>query len=199
MLVDKTCPDVARPPQLILWLESPRAERFYPVRCDHRYSGRYGLTGECVAWSRKSHQACNANENTLRAGSCPRGPHRQRFQTINPEEQPLTFQNGFFLRVRRNTAGFARLVVVAPIEYRCRTVQLVLGRWPFWRALYVLVPIPDSCTAAKACYSISRTVAAITHNTNTAPEPKIVAKGVLRSIEGPYRMRRPIGQAALLS
>jgi NAD(P)-dependent dehydrogenase (short-subunit alcohol dehydrogenase family) len=44
-----------------------------------------------------------------------------------------------------------------------------------------------------------RTAAAITHNTNTAPEPKVVAEEVLRSIEGPYRMRRPIGQAALLS
>jgi NAD(P)-dependent dehydrogenase (short-subunit alcohol dehydrogenase family) len=44
-----------------------------------------------------------------------------------------------------------------------------------------------------------RTAAAITQNTNTAPEPKVVAEEVLRSIEGPYRMRRPIGQAALLS
>ena len=44
-----------------------------------------------------------------------------------------------------------------------------------------------------------RTAAAITHNTNTAPEPKVVAAEVLRAIEGPYRMRRPIGQAALLS
>ena len=49
--------------------------------------------------------------------------------------------------------------------------------------------------AAQRC----RTAAAITQNTNTAPEPKVVAKEVLRSIEGPYRMRRPIGQAALLS
>ena len=44
-----------------------------------------------------------------------------------------------------------------------------------------------------------RTAAVITHDTNTAPEPKLVAEEVLRSIEGPYRMRRPIGQAALLS
>jgi NAD(P)-dependent dehydrogenase (short-subunit alcohol dehydrogenase family) len=44
-----------------------------------------------------------------------------------------------------------------------------------------------------------RTAAVITHNTNTAPEPQVVAEEVLRSIEGPYRMRRPIGQAALLS
>jgi NAD(P)-dependent dehydrogenase (short-subunit alcohol dehydrogenase family) len=44
-----------------------------------------------------------------------------------------------------------------------------------------------------------RTAAVITHNTNTAPEPKLVADAVLRSIEGPYRMRRPIGQAVLLS
>src|SRR4029453_19385647 len=43
-----------------------------------------------------------------------------------------------------------------------------------------------------------RTAAAITHNTNTAPEPKLVAEEVLRSIEGPYRMRRPVGQAVLL-
>jgi len=44
-----------------------------------------------------------------------------------------------------------------------------------------------------------RTAAVITQNTNTAPEPKVVAQEVLRAIEGPYRMRRPIGQAALLS
>jgi NAD(P)-dependent dehydrogenase (short-subunit alcohol dehydrogenase family) len=44
-----------------------------------------------------------------------------------------------------------------------------------------------------------RTAAVITHNTNTAPEPRRVAEAVLRSIEGPYRMRRPIGRAALLS
>ena len=44
-----------------------------------------------------------------------------------------------------------------------------------------------------------RTAAAITQNTNSAPEPRIVAEEVLRSIEGSYRMRRPIGQAALLS
>jgi NAD(P)-dependent dehydrogenase (short-subunit alcohol dehydrogenase family) len=44
-----------------------------------------------------------------------------------------------------------------------------------------------------------RTAAVITHDTNTAPEPKLVAEEVLRSIEGPYRMRRPVGQAALLS
>ena len=44
-----------------------------------------------------------------------------------------------------------------------------------------------------------RTAAVITHSTNTAPEPKVVAEEVLRSIEGPYRMRRPIGRAALLS
>src|SRR5215510_4197017 len=44
-----------------------------------------------------------------------------------------------------------------------------------------------------------RTAAVITHNTNTAPEPKLVAEEVLRSIEGPYRMRRPVGRAVLLS
>jgi NAD(P)-dependent dehydrogenase (short-subunit alcohol dehydrogenase family) len=44
-----------------------------------------------------------------------------------------------------------------------------------------------------------RTAAAITHDTDTAPEPKLVAEAVLRSIEGPYRMRRPVGRAALLS
>jgi hypothetical protein len=44
-----------------------------------------------------------------------------------------------------------------------------------------------------------RTAAAITHNSNTAPEPKVVAAEALRAIEGPYRMRRPIGQAAHLS
>src|SRR5215510_3989476 len=43
-----------------------------------------------------------------------------------------------------------------------------------------------------------RTAAVITHNTNTAPEPKLVAEEVLRSIEGPYRMRRPVGKAVLL-
>jgi NAD(P)-dependent dehydrogenase (short-subunit alcohol dehydrogenase family) len=44
-----------------------------------------------------------------------------------------------------------------------------------------------------------RTAAVITRNTNTAPEPKLVAEAVLRSIDGPYRMRRPVGHAALLS
>jgi hypothetical protein len=44
-----------------------------------------------------------------------------------------------------------------------------------------------------------RTATVITHNTNTAPEPKLVAEEVLRSIEGLYRMRRPTGQAVLLS
>ena len=44
-----------------------------------------------------------------------------------------------------------------------------------------------------------RTAAVITRETNTAPEPKLVAEDVLRAIEGRYRMRRPIGQATLLS
>jgi len=44
-----------------------------------------------------------------------------------------------------------------------------------------------------------RTAAAITRNTNTGLEPEIIASKVLRAIEGPYRLRRPIGQAALLS
>src|SRR5262245_41072426 len=44
-----------------------------------------------------------------------------------------------------------------------------------------------------------QTAAAITRDTNTAPEPKLVAEEVLRSIQEPYRMRRPIGRAALLS
>jgi short-subunit dehydrogenase len=44
-----------------------------------------------------------------------------------------------------------------------------------------------------------RAAAVITKSTDTAPEPKLVAEQVLRSIEGPYRMRRPVGQAVLLS
>jgi len=44
-----------------------------------------------------------------------------------------------------------------------------------------------------------RTASAITHKTNTVPGPKIVAEEVLRAIERPYRTRRPIGPAALLS
>jgi short-subunit dehydrogenase len=44
-----------------------------------------------------------------------------------------------------------------------------------------------------------RTAAVITHETNTGLEPKRVAEEVLRAIEGRYRMRRPVGQAALLS
>jgi len=44
-----------------------------------------------------------------------------------------------------------------------------------------------------------QTAAVITNSTKTAPEPKLVAEEVLRSIEGPYRMRRPVGQAVLLS
>src|SRR5262245_36389265 len=44
-----------------------------------------------------------------------------------------------------------------------------------------------------------RTAAAITRDTNTAPGPKVVAEEVLRAIEWPYRMRRPIGRAAVVS
>jgi NAD(P)-dependent dehydrogenase (short-subunit alcohol dehydrogenase family) len=44
-----------------------------------------------------------------------------------------------------------------------------------------------------------RTAAVITRETNTGLEPKRVAEDVLRAIEGRYRMRRPVGQAALLS
>ena len=44
-----------------------------------------------------------------------------------------------------------------------------------------------------------RTAAVITRDTNTAPEPTLVAEEVLRSIEGPYRMRRPVGRAVVLS
>jgi NAD(P)-dependent dehydrogenase (short-subunit alcohol dehydrogenase family) len=44
-----------------------------------------------------------------------------------------------------------------------------------------------------------RTAAVITRETNAAPEPTLVAEQVLRSIEGRYRMRRPVGQAVLLS
>ena len=44
-----------------------------------------------------------------------------------------------------------------------------------------------------------RTAAVVTRETNTGLEPKRVADEVLRAIEGPYRMRRPVGQAALLS
>src|SRR5262249_12785226 len=44
-----------------------------------------------------------------------------------------------------------------------------------------------------------RTAAAITHNSNTALAPKVIAEEVLRSIEGTYRLRWPIGQAAVLS
>src|SRR5262245_54477532 len=43
------------------------------------------------------------------------------------------------------------------------------------------------------------TAALVTHNTNTAPDPSVVAEEVLRSIERPYRMRRPIGHAVFLS
>jgi len=44
-----------------------------------------------------------------------------------------------------------------------------------------------------------RTAAVITRETSTGLEPKRVAEEVLRSDRGPYRMRRPVGQAALLS
>ena len=44
-----------------------------------------------------------------------------------------------------------------------------------------------------------RTAAVITRETNTGLEPKRVAEEVLRAIEGPYRMRRPVGYAVLLS
>jgi short-subunit dehydrogenase len=44
-----------------------------------------------------------------------------------------------------------------------------------------------------------RTAAVITRETNTGLEPKRVAGEVLLAIEERYRMRRPVGQAALLS
>ena len=44
-----------------------------------------------------------------------------------------------------------------------------------------------------------RSAAARRRRSPAAPEPRVVAEEVLRSIEGAYRMRRPIGQAALLS
>src|SRR5262245_33763602 len=44
-----------------------------------------------------------------------------------------------------------------------------------------------------------RTAAVITRETNTGLEPRRVAEEVLRAIEGRYRMRRPVGQAALLT
>jgi NAD(P)-dependent dehydrogenase (short-subunit alcohol dehydrogenase family) len=44
-----------------------------------------------------------------------------------------------------------------------------------------------------------RTAGVITQDTNTAPEPKLVAEQVLRSIEGPYPHATAHGQAALLS
>src|SRR4051794_26113029 len=44
-----------------------------------------------------------------------------------------------------------------------------------------------------------RTAAVITRETNTGLEPTRVAEEVVRAIEGRYRMRRPVGQAALLS
>jgi NAD(P)-dependent dehydrogenase (short-subunit alcohol dehydrogenase family) len=44
-----------------------------------------------------------------------------------------------------------------------------------------------------------RTAAVITRETSTGLEPKLVAEEVLRAIEGRYCMRRPIGQAVLLS
>ena len=44
-----------------------------------------------------------------------------------------------------------------------------------------------------------RTAAVVTRETNRGLEPKRVAAEVLRALEGPYRMRRPVGQAALLS
>src|SRR4051812_12489099 len=43
-----------------------------------------------------------------------------------------------------------------------------------------------------------RTAAAITGNTNAGLEAEVIASQVLRAIEGRHRMRRPIGQAALL-
>jgi short-subunit dehydrogenase len=44
-----------------------------------------------------------------------------------------------------------------------------------------------------------RTAAVITRETNAGLEPKRVAEEILRAIEGPYRMRRPVGRASLLS
>jgi hypothetical protein len=40
---------------------------------------------------------------------------------------------------------------------------------------------------------------AITRNTNAGLDPEIIARKVVGAIERPYRLRRPIGQATLLS
>src|SRR5262245_6521325 len=52
----------------------------------------------------------------------------------------------------------------------------------------------DAYTSQRQC-----TAAVITRETNTGLEPKRVAEEILRAIEGPYRSRRPIGRASLLS
>ena len=83
-------------------------------------------------------------------------------------------------------------------EVRAFGIRVVLIEPPYTRT-----NLDASATQAEGrmdAYAAQRrrTAAAITHNTNTAPEPKVVAETILRSIEGPYRMRRPIGQAALL-
>ena len=43
-----------------------------------------------------------------------------------------------------------------------------------------------------------RTAASISHDTKTGTDPEVVAQEVLRSIEGPHRMRRPVGRRATL-
>ena len=84
-------------------------------------------------------------------------------------------------------------------EVRAFGIRVVLIEPP-----YIRTNLDASAAQAEGrmdAYALQRhrTAAAITHHTTTAPEPQVVAEAVVRAIEGRYRMRRPIGQAARLS
>jgi NAD(P)-dependent dehydrogenase (short-subunit alcohol dehydrogenase family) len=84
-------------------------------------------------------------------------------------------------------------------EVRAFGIRVVLIEPPYTRTNLDASAAQAECRIEAYAPQRRRTAAVITQNTNTAPEPKVVAEEVLRAIEGPYRMRRPIGQAAVLS
>jgi NAD(P)-dependent dehydrogenase (short-subunit alcohol dehydrogenase family) len=84
-------------------------------------------------------------------------------------------------------------------EVRAFGIRVILIEPPYTRTNLDANAAQADCQIDAYAPQRRRTAEVITRNTNTAPEPKVVAEEVLRAIEGPYRMRRPIGQAALLS
>jgi NAD(P)-dependent dehydrogenase (short-subunit alcohol dehydrogenase family) len=104
-----------------------------------------------------------------------------------------------FMGVYASTNAIEGLSESLDHEVRALGIRVILIEPP-----YIQTNLDASAAQAEGrieAYTTQRqwTAAVVTHNTNTAPEPKLVAEEVLRSIEGRYRMRRPIGQALLLS